>query len=73
MGLQKQEKRAGELYRAYLGKGNGDPEDGESTIVDMVADLLLLARSLDFDTDRILRLAQMHYDAEVAEHLAKLT
>jgi hypothetical protein len=58
------EKRAGVALRAYPGL---EEEDISSSIVDLVADLLHLARSLDIDTDYLLRVAQAHFEAEVSE------
>ena len=58
------EKRAGEALQAYPG---GDPEDISSTLVDLVTDLLHLAKSLDIEPDYVIRMAQEHFDAEVEE------
>jgi len=58
------EKRAGEALRAYPGF---EEEDISSSIVDLVSDLLHLARSLDIEPDYIIHMATMHYDAEVEE------
>jgi hypothetical protein len=37
------------------------------SIVDLVSDLLHLARENDIEPDYIIRMAQTHFDAEVAE------
>ena len=58
------EKRAGVALRAYPGL---EEEDISSSIVDLVSDLLHLARSLDIEPDYVIRMAQMHFDAEVEE------
>jgi hypothetical protein len=42
-------------------------EDLESSIVDLVADLLHLTRQKDIDPDHIIRTAQTHFQAEVEE------
>lgn len=42
-------------------------EDLESSIVDLVADLLHLARERDIEPDYIIHTATMHFDAEVEE------
>lgn len=45
-----------------------DGEDGlGDMIVDLVSDLLHLARRNDIEPDYIIRMAQVHYDAEVEE------
>jgi hypothetical protein len=56
------ENRAKEALQAYPG---GDPEDISATIVDLVTDLLHLARGLDIEPDYILSTASMHFDAEI--------
>lgn len=70
--FEDKEARAGELYRLYLENGNGDPEDCQSTIVDMVTDLLIFGRSLDLDAHYIIETAIGHYETEEAEHLEEL-
>jgi hypothetical protein len=62
------EKRAGVALRAYPGH---EEEDISSSIVDLVADLLHLARSLDLDTELIIRCAKMHFCAEVEQAAAE--
>ncbi len=54
--LESQEK-----YRDAWPEGLGD------SIVDLVSDLLHLARENDIEPDYIIRTAQTHFDAEVAE------
>ena len=58
------EKRAGVALRAYPGF---EEEDISSSIVDLVSDLLHLARSLDIEPDYVTHMAQGHFDTEVAE------
>lgn len=63
------EKRAGVALRAYPGM---EEEDISSSIVDLVTDLLHLARSLDIEPDYVTHMAQEHYQAEVEEAMEKL-
>ena len=56
--------RAGVALRAYPGL---EEEDIPSSIVDLVTDLLHLARSLDIDTDYVQWIAQAHFKAELKE------
>lgn len=44
-----------------------DPDELATSIYDLVADLLHLARLNDIDTEDIIHTAQMHFDAEVEE------
>jgi hypothetical protein len=54
--------------RALVAVGfNHQGEDLESGIVDLVANLLHLARENDIEPDYVIAQAQMHYDAEVEE------
>ena len=61
-------KRAMAAFKAYPGR---EKADSSSSIADLVTDLLHLAHANDIDPDYIIRMAQMHYDAEV-EKEAKL-
>jgi hypothetical protein len=45
------------------------PEGLGDSIVDLVSDLLHLARENDIEPDYIISMAQMHFDAEVEEEV----
>jgi hypothetical protein len=64
-------ERARETLRQYVEAKGEAFESSSSEIADLIADLLHLAAGLDEDDDdsveRALRLARMHYEAEVAE------
>jgi hypothetical protein len=56
------ENRAKQALQAYPEERSGDLRD---TIVDLLTDLLHLARSLDIEPDYVITTAQMHFDAEI--------
>jgi hypothetical protein len=62
--------RATEALRQYVESKREVFENSSSDIADLIADLLHLAGRLDEGDDPIdstLRLARMHFDAEIAE------
>lgn len=50
-----------------LKTSNRTPAIADETIIDLIADLLLLADFKDYDPEAILESAQMHFEAESAE------
>jgi hypothetical protein len=50
----------------YL-ESKGEERDGDASIVDLVADLLHLAKSEDHDPEAIVRMAITHVEAETDE------
>lgn len=70
------EERAASAMKALLSqeKYHDDwPEGLDASIVDLVSDLLHLARRNDIEPDCIISMAQLHYDAEVEEEAEKET
>lgn len=61
------DERAERAACALLFYPGGDPDDLAATIVDLVTDLMHLARRNDIDPDYVNLVAQDHYDAEVKE------
>ena len=55
------------VEKAYLASGGGDKEDDESTVVDIIADLLHFARHYTLEVNTIIRRAIAHYEAELLE------
>jgi Fic family protein len=63
------EQRAEAAYRAVMKYQQSD-FDVETGIIDLVADLLHLARENGIEPDYIIHMAQMHFDAEIEEEAA---
>jgi len=55
------------IEKAYLANGGGDKEDDESTVVDIIADLLHFANNNTLEASTIIRRARSHYEAEMLE------
>ena len=55
------------VEKAYLDSGGGDKEDDESTVVDIIADLLHYAHHYCLEVNTIIRRATAHYEAELLE------
>ena len=53
------------VEKAYLDSGGGDKEDDESTVVDIIADLLHYAHHYCLEVNTIIRRATAHYEAEL--------
>ena len=59
-------ERGAFMVQTYLGTGNGDPEDDETTAIDLIADTLMAVAGKDGEkADTIVRMALMHYREEI--------
>lgn len=69
-------RRADRALRAYIEAKGDDFESNSTEIVDLITDLLHLTNWYDEGDDPIdstLRLAKMHYEAEIAEEIEGAT
>jgi membrane-bound ClpP family serine protease len=60
---------AGNALAAYL-ESKGEDRDGDASIVDLVADLLHMAKAEGHDPEAVLRMATSHVEAETQEAVA---
>lgn len=60
--------RAFRTVLAYVSRGNGDPDDIETSAVDLIADILhMLDKDYSHDADDACRTALMHFHAETGD------
>lgn len=73
---QEIENLIGATLAFYNKLGGGDPADAETTYVDLLADLMLVAAGEGVDFERALTGARRHFDVEISDadddsHLAQ--